>query len=110
MLALGKIRGGSIKFFFALRAAKHTVAIQEPHGEQITTLVSRILGLAMLRYRERGLELRSGRVLKGYTWKLRKICLPAFAAAGGLSSVFGEARGGSVTDLALQKARGGSMR
>ena len=47
-LALGKIRGGSIKFFFALRAAKHTIAIGEPHREQITTLVSRIWGLAKL--------------------------------------------------------------
>ena len=47
-LALGKIPSGSAKIVFALHAAKHTVAILEPHGEQITTLVSRILGLAKL--------------------------------------------------------------
>ena len=64
----------------------------------------------MLRYRERSLELRSGRALKRFPWKLQKICFPAFAAAGGLSSVFEEARGGSVTDLALQNSGGGSMR
>ena len=33
-LTLGKIRSGSIKMFFALRAAKHTIAVGEPDGVQ----------------------------------------------------------------------------